>query len=50
MIERYKEFDCWLDTPYINEKIYTNLETFLIDFKLLDNHIPYENIVNNFYE
>ena len=49
MIERYKEYDCWLKTPYINKNIFTNLENFLIDFELLDDYVPYENLVNNFY-
>ena len=33
MIERYKEYDCWLTTPFVNEEIFTNLEDFLIDFE-----------------
>ncbi len=49
MIERYKEYDCWLTTPFVNEEIFTNLENFLIDFELLDDYVPYESLVNNFY-
>ena len=50
MIERYKEYDCWLENPYISEKLFTNLEDFLIDFNLLEKYVPYSNLVNNFYE
>lgn len=50
MIKRYKEYDCWLDNPYISEGLFTNLEDFLIDFNLLDEYVPYEDLVNNFYE
>lgn len=50
MIDRYKEYDCWLSNPYVSEKLFTNLEDFLIDFKLIKNYVPYEELVNNFYE
>ena len=50
MIKRYKKYDCWLASPYISEGLFTNLEDFLIDFNLLDEYVPYEDLVNNFYE
>ena len=50
MIERYKEYDCWLNNPFISEGLFTNLEDFLIDFNLLDEYVPYDELVNNFYE
>ena len=50
MIDRYKEYDCWLNNPYISETLFTNLEEFLIEFKLLDDYVPYKDLVNNFYE
>ena len=49
MIKNYKEYDCWLKNTYISEKLFTNLEDFLIDFKLIDSYVPYDKIVNNFY-
>ncbi len=49
MIERYKDYDCWLESPFISEKIFTNLEDFLIDFDLLEQRVPYKDLVNNFY-
>ena len=50
MIKRYKEYDSWLPNPYISEGLFTNLEDFLIDFDLLDEYVPYNVLVNNFYE
>ena len=50
MIDRYKEYDCWLESPFISEEIFTNLEDFLIDFELLEQYVPYNDLVNNFYE
>ena len=49
MIERYKEYDCWLESPFVSEEIFTNLEDFLIDFELLNDYVPYKDLVNNFY-
>lgn len=50
MIKRYKEYDCFLDSTYVSEKLFTNLEDFLIDNNLLKNYVPYKDLVNNFYE
>lgn len=50
MIERYRDYDCWLNNPFVSEEIFKNLEDFLIDFKLLDKYVPYNDLVNNFYE
>ena len=50
MIDRYKEYDCWLESSFISEEIFTNLEDFLIDFELLEQYVPYNDLVNNFYE
>ena len=50
MIKRYKEYDCFLETPFVSKELFTNLEDFLIEFDLLDDYVPYEDLVNNFYE
>ena len=49
MITRYYDYDCWLETPYISEEIFKNLEDFLIDFDLIEDYVPYKDLVNNFY-
>lgn len=48
MIERYKTYDCWLPNTFISEDLFTNLEDFLIDFDLLDDYVPYQDLVLNF--
>ena len=47
MIERYKEYDCWLENTHINEGLFTNLEDFLIDFELIDDYVPFNDLVKN---
>ena len=47
MIKRYKEYDCWLKNTYVSEKLFTNLEEFLIDFNLIDNYVPFNDLVKN---
>ena len=49
MIERYRDYDCWLNNPSISEDIFNNLEDFLIDFRLLKSKVPFKKLVNNFY-
>ena len=47
MIKRYKEYDCWLESTYINKSLFINLEDFLIDFKLIDKYVPFNDLVKN---
>lgn len=47
MIKNYKEADSWLDSTYVNKKIFTNLEDLLIKNKLIDNYVPYKQLVIN---
>ena len=49
MISRYKEYDCFLESPFVSEELFTNLEDFLIDFDLIPDYVPYNKLVNNFY-
>ena len=50
MIQRYKDNDCWLDTPYVSEDLYNNLNNFLIKNNLTTNESHYPEIVNNMYQ
>lgn len=50
MIENYKLTNSWLESPFISEKLFNNLEDFLIKFDLLENNTSYKNIVNNLYK
>ena len=44
-IKNYKNNDSWLKTTYIEEELLTNLEDLLIDNKLLDDYIPYKDLI-----
>ncbi len=50
MINRYKESDVWLSSPFIAEDFYNTLTTLLKDNKLIESEIPYKKIINNIYE
>ena len=47
MIKNYKDADSWLDTTYVDEKIFTNLEDLLIKNNLLGKYVPYKDLINN---
>ena len=49
MIERYREYDTWLPNSIVDEELFTNLEDFLIDFELIDDYVPFNDLVTNFY-
>lgn len=48
-IERYKNADAWLDSPYLSEDFYNTLIELLEDNDLLKKHVYYEKMVNNLY-
>jgi len=50
MINRYKNADAWLKTPYVSENFYNTIITLLKDNKLINSPIYYEKMVNNLYE
>lgn len=50
IIERYKNADVWLNTPYINKDFYNTLNDLLKTNKLINKDIPYNKIINNLYE
>ena len=50
IIDNYKKYDSWLSTPYITESSFNNLQDMLIDNNLLDNYVPYSNLIHNLYE
>ena len=47
IIKRYKESDSWLKTTYITENSYRNLEKLMIENDLLDDYVPYKELINN---
>jgi len=50
MIDRYKESDAWLSTPFVEEKFYNTIVTLLKKNKLISSPIYYKDMVNNLYE
>ena len=47
IVKRYKESDSWLDTTFIKEEYFKNLEDLMIENDLLENYVPYEDLINN---
>lgn len=50
IIDNYKEYDSWLTTPYISEESFNNLQDMLINNALLEDYVPYSNLIHNLYE
>lgn len=48
-IERYKNADAWLDSPYLSEDFYNTLIELLEENNLLKKPVYYEKLVNNLY-
>lgn len=49
IISRYKENDSWLETPFISEQSFQNLEDIMIDAGLLEEYVPYQHLISNVY-
>jgi len=49
IVNRYKEADSWQTTPNVTEKSFKNLEDIMLDNKLIEDYVPYKDLVNNFY-
>ncbi len=47
IIKRYKESDSWLDTTFINETYFKNLEKLMIENDLLEDYVPYNSLIYN---
>lgn len=50
MIERYKDADAWLNTPYVEEEFYNTLVDLLKDNDLIKDNVYYKDLVKNLYE
>lgn len=49
IVDNYKKYDSWLENPFITEESYKNLEDIMIGAELLDSYVPYDKLINNFY-
>ena len=50
IIDNYKKYDSWLSSPYISEESFNNLQDMLIDNNLLEEKVPYSNLIHNLDE
>lgn len=49
IVNNYQTYDSWLENPFINEEIFKNLQDMLIDASLIDDYVPYNELINNLY-
>ncbi len=49
IVERYKKADSWLDTPFISEESFNNLQEIMILNNQINKKVPYQKLINNFY-
>jgi len=47
IVNRYKEADSWLTTPFVTKESFKNLENILLDNNLIENKVPYKELVVN---
>ena len=47
IIERYKKADSWLIDTNIKEELFINLENMLIDGKLIEDYVPFKDLIVN---
>lgn len=50
IVDRYKNADSWLSTPYISKESFENLENIMIKSNQLESYVSYENLIINYYE
>ena len=50
IIERYKDADSWLTTPFISKESFENLEDVMIESGELKEYVPYKDLIINYYE
>lgn len=50
IVERYKDNDSWLSTPYISKKSFENLEDIMIKSNQLEDYVSYNDLIINYYE
>ncbi len=50
IVQRYKDADSWLEAPKIEENLFENLESIMVDSKQIEKYVPFEDLVVNLYE
>ena len=49
ILDRYKNADSWLKNPYIEEKLFNNLQEIMINSKLAHKLVSFNDLVHNLY-
>ncbi len=47
IVKRYGESDSWLDTTFIKEEYFNNLQDLILENKLIEEKVPYNKLINN---
>ena len=47
IVKRYKDADSWLDTPFIENKLFENLEDIMIYSGEISAYVPYLDLIDN---
>lgn len=50
IIDRYKNNDSWLETPYISEESFKNLEDIMIKSNQIKEYVNFNDLITNYYE
>lgn len=50
IIDRYKNNDSWLETPYISEESFKNLMSIMIKSNQIKEYVNYNDLIINYYE
>ena len=50
IVDRYKKSDSWLDTTYISEDSFKNLESIMIKSNQLSDYVEYKDLIINYNE
>lgn len=50
IVDRYKNADSWLSTPFISKESFENLMSVMIESNQLDDYVSYEDLIINYYE
>ena len=50
ILDNYKKYDSWLETPFITEESFDNLQNLLLDNDLINEKVPYSKLINNLYD
>ena len=50
IIDRYKNNDSWLETPYISEESFKNLEDIMIKSNQIKEYVNFKDLIINYYE